>query len=70
MKELYDKFISLDAEAKKKAHIKACSYSLAVWDAFVQQGKKLSYRDSVVMMKHQIEETLPNDGKRPAITPC
>jgi len=62
MQELYDKFISLDAEAKKKAHIKACSYSLAAWDAFVQQGKKLSYRDSVVMMKHQIEETLPNDA--------
>lgn len=62
MKALYDKFISLDAEARKNAHIKACSYSLSVWDKFVQDGNSLSYRDSVMLMKHQLEEDLPNNA--------
>ncbi|WP_163932753.1 hypothetical protein [Paraferrimonas sp. SM1919] len=67
MRELYDKFISLDAEAKKKAHIKACGYSLAAWDSFVQKGKGLSYRDSVVLMKHHIDQSLPSGALQAVI---
>ncbi len=72
MKELYDKFISLDAEARRKAHIKACTCSLAVWDEFCQNGKKLSYRDSVVLMKHRIEKELPGKALQAVIqnAPC
>lgn len=59
MKKLYDQFIASDAGAKKKTHIKACGYALTAWDAFVQKGKGLTYRDSVVLMKHQIDGALP-----------
>ena len=62
MKELYDKFISLDAEAKKKAHIKACCYSLSVWDKFILDGQYLNYSDSVLSIKHRIEEGLPKNA--------
>ncbi len=67
MKELHTKFISLDACEKRKAHINACTYSLAAWDAFTQKGKKLSYRDSVVLMKHQIEKELPGNALQAVI---
>lgn len=67
MKELHTKFISLDANEKKKALIKACTYSLAAWDAFTKKSKKLSYRDSVVLMKHQIEKGLPRNALQAVI---
>ena len=62
MKELYNTFISLDYEAKKKAHIKACTFSLDSWQLFVKKGKNLSYRDSVVFIKHKIDKSLPMDA--------
>jgi hypothetical protein len=67
MKELHTKFLLLDANEKKKAHIKACTYSLAAWDAFTEKGKNLSYRDSVALMKHQIENDLPGKALQAVI---
>ena len=58
----FHKFEELDAQAKKKAHIKACEYSLLAWEAFVQKGKNLSYRDSIVLMKHHINKCLPSNA--------
>jgi len=59
MKDYYNDFMVLDADTKKKLHIKACQFSLHIWEKFAQQGKNLSYLDSVVSMRHTIDNNIP-----------
>jgi hypothetical protein len=59
MKDHYNKFMALNADAKKQAYIQACQKTLVVWEALVKQGKELSYRDSIVGMKHTINSNIP-----------
>jgi len=67
MNDLQTKFTTLGVTAKKKAHIKACTYSLAVWDKFTRQGRDLFYQDSVVLMDHNIEKDLPKKALKAVI---
>jgi len=60
MGKLSDKFQSLDSFEKRKVHIKSCTIALSEWDSFCKKGKKLSYRDSVVLMKYEVDTALPN----------
>lgn len=58
MHELVVKFKGLPADDTKKAHIRACAYSVSAWDKFCADGKNLSYKDSVVFLTHKVDKSL------------
>ena len=67
MHELVVKFKNLSADETKKAHVRACAYSVSAWDKFCANGRNLTYKDSVVFLTHSVDKSLLNSALQAVI---
>lgn len=59
---LRDTFAKLSEVRQREVHLALCGQSLLIWQEYISAGCSLAYVDSVVGMRHTIDDNLPSDA--------
>lgn len=55
MSDISQKFLALSASKKKTIHLAVCQYSLEEWEKYSHANAPLSYVDSIVGVRHNVD---------------
>jgi hypothetical protein len=64
---LREQFVSLSSVEKRRLHFVLCRKTLAVWNGYRSEKKRISYTDSVVGCGHEVDLSLPDDAFKSAV---
>jgi len=62
MKSIIDKFFLLSPEQRRSVHFVLCEYALDKWNAYAKTQASMTYVDSVIGTKQQVDWELPYDA--------